>query len=70
MRGVLPRGGFNVGAPANFYAQSQYLASRGLVAICVEYRIRSRHGTTQREAIMDAFSSMRWIKKHTDQLGC
>ncbi len=62
-------GGFNVGSPANFYAQSQYLASRGLVAICVEYRIRSRHGTTQREAIMDAFSSMRWVKQHTDELG-
>lgn len=62
-------GGFNVGAPSNFYAQAQYLASRGLVALSVEYRIRSRHQTTQREAIMDAFSAMRWVRQHTTDLG-
>lgn len=62
-------GGFNVGAPSNFYAQAQYLASRGMVAISVEYRIRSRHQTTQREAIYDAFSAMRWVKQHTRELG-
>lgn len=62
-------GGFNVGAPSNFYAQAKYLASRGMVAISVEYRIRSRHKTTQREAIMDAFSAMRWVKQHTHELG-
>lgn len=62
-------GGFNVGAPANFYPQSEYLAKRGMVAICVEYRIRSKHKTTQREAIMDAFSAMRWVKQHGDKLG-
>lgn len=62
-------GGFNVGAPSNFYAQSQYLAGRGMVAVCVEYRIRSRHETTQRESIMDAFSAMRWVKVHHEELG-
>ena len=30
----------------------------------VEYRIKSRHQTTQREAIVDAFSAMRWVKQH------
>jgi acetyl esterase/lipase len=62
-------GGFNIGAPSNFYAQAQYLASRGLVALSVEYRIRTRHQTTQREAIMDAFSAMRWVRQHTADLG-
>ncbi len=62
-------GGFNIGAPANFYAQASYLARRGLVAICVEYRIRSRHRTTQREAIQDAFSAMRWVRRHVADLG-
>lgn len=62
-------GGFNIGAPSNFYAQARYLATRGLVAISVEYRIRSRHQTTQREAIMDAFSAMRWVRQHTAELG-
>jgi acetyl esterase/lipase len=62
-------GGFNIGAPANFYPQAQYLASRGLVAVAVEYRIRSRHQTTQREAIADAMSAMRWVRAHTAELG-
>ncbi len=62
-------GGFNIGAPSNFYAQARYLARRGLVAICVEYRIRSRHQTTQREAIQDAFSAMRWVRRHVAELG-
>ncbi len=62
-------GGFNVGAPSNFYAQAKYLATRGMVAISVEYRIRSRHQTTQREALFDAFSAMRWVKQHTNDLG-
>ncbi len=62
-------GGFNIGAPSNFYAQAQYLASRGMVAISVEYRIRSRHQTTQREAVMDAMSAMRWVRQHTAELG-
>ena len=62
-------GGFNIGAPSNFYAQAQYLARRGLVAICVEYRIRSRHRSTQREAIQDAFSAMRWVRRNLAELG-
>ena len=62
-------GGFNVGAPSNFYAQAKYLASRGMVAVSVEYRIKSRHQTTQREAIVDAFSAMRWVKQHVQELG-
>lgn len=62
-------GGFNIGAPANFYAQASYLARRGLVAISVEYRIRSRHHTTQREAIQDAFSALRWVRRHVADLG-
>lgn len=62
-------GGFNIGAPSNFYAQAQYLAGRGMVAISVEYRIRSRHQTTQREALMDAMSAMRWVRAHTSELG-
>lgn len=62
-------GAFNIGAPANFYAQAQYLASRGMVAMSVEYRIRSRHQSTQREAVADAMSAVRWVRRHTSELG-
>jgi acetyl esterase/lipase len=62
-------GAFNIGAPSNFYAQAQYLASRGMVALSVEYRIRSRHQSTQTEAVADAMSAMRWVRRHTTDLG-
>ncbi|MBL9210189.1 MAG: alpha/beta hydrolase fold domain-containing protein [Opitutaceae bacterium] len=62
-------GGFNVGAPSNFYAQARYLADRGMVALSVEYRIRTRHQTTQREAVQDAMSALRWVRRHTAELG-
>ncbi len=39
-------GGWISGDPTHFYKQSQYLASRGMVAICVDYRTKKRHGTT------------------------
>ena len=38
-------GGWTGGSPRQFYQQSQYLASRGLLAICAEYRIKNKHGT-------------------------
>jgi acetyl esterase/lipase len=62
-------GAFNIGAPSNFYAQAQYLARRGMVAMSVEYRIRSRHQSTQLEAVADAMSAMRWVRQHTGELG-
>ena len=38
--------------------------SRGLV----EYRVKSKHGTTPLEAISDARSAFRWIRLHTQEL--
>lgn len=62
-------GGFIYGSPKQFYPQSAYLAKRGMVAISVEYRIRTKHGTTIVESLKDANSAMRWIKTHADELG-
>lgn len=62
-------GGFTTGAPANFYPQAEYLAKRGMVAMSVEYRIKSRHNTTRREATYDAMSAMRWVHDNTERLG-
>ena len=44
-------GGWNSGDYKQFERQSIYFASRGMVAISVEYRIRNKHGTTPIEAI-------------------
>tara|TARA_B100000963_G_scaffold266197_1_gene234371 strand:+ start:201 stop:1028 length:828 start_codon:yes stop_codon:yes gene_type:complete len=55
-------GGWNSGDYKQFERQSIYFASRGMVAISVEYRIRNKHGTTPVEAIEDAKSAIRFVR--------
>lgn len=62
-------GGWNGGTPKQFYPQSEYLASRGMVAICADYRVKSRHKTTPRECVKDGKSALRWIRAHCKELG-
>jgi len=62
-------GGWNNGSPSQFYPHCQYLASRGLVAMSAEYRVKSRNGTTPRECVKDANSAIRWIRQHAQELG-
>jgi len=62
-------GGWVGGSASHFYPQSQYLADRGMVAICAEYRIRSKHKTTPFECVADGKSAMRWVRSHADELG-
>lgn len=38
-------GGWIGGTPTHFAPQAKYLASRGMVAICVDYRTKKSHGT-------------------------
>jgi len=62
-------GGWVGGTPTQFYHQSDYLASRGMMAICAEYRIRSKHGTTPFECVADGKSAVRWVRANADRLG-
>ncbi len=62
-------GGWSSGTPAQFARQSQYLASRGMVAICAEYRTKRSHKTTPFECVKDAKSCVRWVRKNAKDLG-
>lgn len=62
-------GGWKHGSPSHFYNQSGYLASRGMVVICPEYRTETEHGTSPQECVKDAKSAMRWIKTYASELG-
>lgn len=62
-------GGWSGGSPAQFYPQCRYLASRGMVAMSAEYRVRSRNKTTPRECVMDGKSAVRWIRQQARELG-
>ena len=61
-------GGWNNGSPKMFKRQSMYFASRGMIAISVEYRLKNTHGTTPFQATEDAKSSIRYIRKYANEL--
>lgn len=62
-------GGWNGGSPSQFYKQSEYLASRGMVALCAEYRVKKTHDTSPQACVKDGKSALRWIRMHADELG-
>ena len=62
-------GGWTGGSTAQFYKQSEYLASRGMVAMCADYRTGGKHKTSPRECVKDGKSAIRWIRQHAKELG-
>ena len=62
-------GGWNGGSPSQFYPHCHYLASRGMVAMSAEYRVKTRHKTSPRECVKDGKSAIRWIRLHASKLG-
>jgi len=61
-------GGWNGGNYKAFQRQSRYLASRGMIAISVDYRLKNTHGTTPFDAVRDAKSAIRYVRKHAKEL--
>ncbi len=62
-------GGWNSGSVTQFAVQASYLASRGMVAACADYRVRSRHQVTPDRCVEDAKSAVRWLRKGAATLG-
>lgn len=63
-------GGWTGGTPAQFGDQSEYLATRGLVAIQVEYRLLAgKSSEPPTVCVHDAKSAMRWVRAHAAELG-
>lgn len=62
-------GGWNGGSPGQFQPQAAHLAERGMVAIVVDYRVKSRQGTLANVAVSDAKAALRWVRAHASQLG-
>lgn len=62
-------GGWNSGTVTQFAKHSEYLASRGMVAVVADYRVKSRHGVTPIECVADAKSAIRWVRVHAKEFG-
>lgn len=62
-------GGWVGGSTRQFHPQATRLASRGMVAYCADYRVRSRHKTSPFEAVVDAKAALRWIWRNAEGQG-
>lgn len=62
-------GGFSTGKITQFEIFAQHYASKGMVAILVDYRVKTRQGTTPFESLKDAKSALRYVRKNAGTLG-
>ncbi|TKG93721.1 hypothetical protein EYV94_15870 [Puteibacter caeruleilacunae] len=62
-------GGWVGGNPKQFYQHCSYFASRGMVAISAEYRVKRFHKTSPFECVKDGKSAIRWVRQHAKELG-
>lgn len=62
-------GGWVDGSASQFHPQCEYLASRGMVAISAEYRVKNLHGTSPQECVKDGKSAIRYIRQNAAALG-
>ena len=62
-------GGWAFSALEHFERQAEYFASRGMVSVRPDFRVKLRDGTTPAESVEDAKSAIRWIRAHADLLG-
>lgn len=61
-------GGWNGGTIKQFQPQAEYFASRGMITVLADYRVKSRHKTTPYESVADAKSSIRFLREHAEVL--
>jgi acetyl esterase/lipase len=62
-------GGWNTGNPRLLFQHCAYFASRGIVAIAPEYRVKNRQNTTPFECVADGKSAIRYVRAHATELG-
>jgi len=61
-------GGWNGGTIGQFEPQAEYFASRGMITVLVDYRVKNRHQTTPYESVADAKSAIRFLREHAEEL--
>ncbi|MEY4384858.1 MAG: Arylsulfatase [Verrucomicrobiota bacterium] len=63
-------GGWVSGKPTQFQSQSEYLTTRGMVGVRVEYRVLPKDDKGPPViCCQDAKSAMRWVRSHAAELG-
>lgn len=62
-------GGWNGGTPEQFAPHCNHLASKGIIGVTAEYRVKSRHKTTPDKCVEDGKSAVRWLRANAKKLG-
>jgi len=62
-------GGWVNGTVNQFKPNCLFLTDQGIIGITAEYRLKNKHGITPLEAISDAKSAFRWLKRKGKELG-
>ena len=62
-------GGWSRGTARQFFQHSEYLASRGMVAISAEYRLLRSTAETIDDCLADAEAALVWVRSHARELG-
>lgn len=61
-------GGWTGGTTTHFQMQAEYLATRGIIVVCPDYRTKTKHNTSPFECVKDARSAMRFLKMNDENL--
>lgn len=62
-------GGWKGGDRSHFINHANYFAKRGLICFLADYRTETKHGTTPLEALKDAKSAIRYLRKNASEFG-
>lgn len=62
-------GGWTLGTPLQFYRECAYYASKGVIAVTVDYRIKYLHGTKPEDSLEDARDAICWLRTHAGEWG-
>jgi len=62
-------GGWTSGTPAQFEPQSRHLASRGMIALVADYRVKSRQNALPADCVSDAKACVRYVRANAARLG-
>ncbi len=62
-------GGWTGGTVKQFEPHARHFAKLGVVAICADYRVKTRHNTTPFDAIDDGKAAIAYVRKHAKELG-
>ena len=62
-------GGWSGGSPTQFEPHSRHLASRGMIAIVADYRVKTRQDAKPADCVSDAKACVRWVRANAVRLG-